>query len=170
MPPQPRPLKAAPFCPLMTPRFMCDEMLKGLGQWLRVGGYDTAMAASGSEDRRVLAKAVIEDRWLVTCDRELLCHRRGPEYTLLLESDNLEEQIRELTWSLNLDWHHAPFSRCKRCNTPLMEGLLPDNDKGAEPDTAMARHCPNCRQSFWEGSHVRRMRHRLKEFNQWRRS
>ena len=24
-------------------KFLCDEMLKGLGRWLRVAGYDTVM-------------------------------------------------------------------------------------------------------------------------------
>lgn len=165
-----QPVDSPPFCPLARPRFVCDEMLKGLGEWLRVGGYDTRMAISGSDDRQVLAMAVEENRWLVTCDRELLCHRRGPEYTILLESDNLRDQIRELTWRLNLNWLYAPFSRCKRCNAKLEHGALPSSNELLESDRAMMRHCPNCRQSFWEGSHVRRMRGRLQAFNQWRRS
>jgi uncharacterized protein with PIN domain len=158
------------FCPLGTPRFVCDEMLKGLAEWLRVAGYDTRMAVCGSEDRTVLAMAVHDDRWLVTCDRELLCHRRGPEYTLLLDSDNLRDQIRELTWRMDLDWLHAPFSRCKRCNTPLRDGAAPESGSLPEPGMMRLCHCPSCRQSFWEGSHVHRMRSRLQEFSQWRRS
>jgi uncharacterized protein with PIN domain len=26
---------------------LCDEMLKGLGRWLRAAGYDTVIAAAG---------------------------------------------------------------------------------------------------------------------------
>ena len=85
------------------------------------------------------------------------------------ELDFLKDQIRELTWRLNLDWLFAPFSRCKRCNTLLEKGALPYSNEQPDPGRAMMRHCPNCRQSFWQGSHVRRMRGRLQAFNQSRR-
>ena len=32
-------------------RFLCDEMLAGLGRWLRIAGYDTAIARRGRRDR-----------------------------------------------------------------------------------------------------------------------
>jgi hypothetical protein len=31
----------------LVPRFLCDEMLHGLGRWLRAAGYDTVIAESG---------------------------------------------------------------------------------------------------------------------------
>jgi hypothetical protein len=37
------------------PRFLCDEMLVGLGRWLRIAGYDTAIAERG---RRIGSQAV----------------------------------------------------------------------------------------------------------------
>jgi hypothetical protein len=30
-----------------VPRFLCDEMLRGLGRWLRAAGYDTVIAEVG---------------------------------------------------------------------------------------------------------------------------
>lgn len=158
------------FCPLETPRFMCDEMLQGLGEWLRVAGYDTLQARNGSPDRDVLARAVEDDRWLVTCDRELLLHRDGPTHVILLTSDGQEANIRELTRRLDLDWLHRPFCRCKRCNTLLETGPLPDQPAPDDRPDQQVYHCPECRQTYWVGGHVRRMNHTLQRFNRWRRS
>ncbi|MEQ5834688.1 DUF5615 family PIN-like protein [Marinobacter sp. NFXS9] len=155
------------LCPLETPRFLCDEMLRGFGEWLRVAGYDTTSPTSGTCDRDVLETAIDENRWLITRDRELLLHRNAPQYVLLLESNGMESNFRELTRLLNLDWLHAPFSRCKRCNTPLRPGPLPDDTPEID-DKRVFCHCPGCKHVYWEGSHVRRMRGKLLRFNRWR--
>lgn len=99
-------------------------MLRGLGGWLRLAGYDTTVPVSGTPDRTVLAQAVREDRWLITRDRDLTLHRHAAQTVLCLDSNSLEASVRELTHRLNLDWLHAPFSRCKQCNTPLRPGKL----------------------------------------------
>lgn len=155
------------FCPLGVPRFIADEMLQGAGQWLRVAGYDTALPTNGTRDRHVLEKAVNEDRWLVTRDRELARHRLAPHYVILVSGNSMEANLRDLTRLINLDWFLAPFSRCKRCNSPLGNGNPPDAE-GAPPDAVAISHCPHCQQVYWLGSHVRRMRDRLARFNRWR--
>lgn len=155
------------LCPLATPRFIADEMLQGAGQWLRVAGYDTALPVNGTRDRHILEKAVNEDRWLVTRDRELARHRLAPHYVILVSGNSLEANLRDLTRLINLDWFLAPFSRCKRCNSPLGNGNPPDA-AAAPPDASDVSHCPHCRQVYWLGSHVRRMRAQLERFNCWR--
>lgn len=162
-------MEAGPLCPLVTPRFLCDEMLQGLAEWLRVAGYDTRTPETGSHDRSVLANAVAEDRWLVTRDRGLVQHRDASLYVILLTGDGQEANARELTARLNLDWLHAPFSRCKRCNTPFRKGPLPGAPAPPESGQRGVIHCAECQQTYWDGSHVRRMREKLEEFNRWRR-
>jgi uncharacterized protein with PIN domain len=54
-----------------VPRFLYDEMLKGLGRWLRAAGYDTVIAAGGLPDRVIAARCAEEDRVLLT-------HRGSP--------------------------------------------------------------------------------------------
>ncbi|WP_148864343.1 Mut7-C RNAse domain-containing protein [Marinobacter fonticola] len=157
------------LCPLETPKFLCDEMLRGFGQWLRVAGYDTTLPVSGTQDREVLAAAVEESRWLITRDRELLQHRDAPQHVIFLASDGLEANLHELTRRLDLDWQYAPFSRCKRCNTLLVPGNLPGHDKPPHAWQRVFCHCPQCEQIYWEGSHVRRMREKLLQFSRWRR-
>ena len=43
-------------------KFLCDEMLKRLGQWLRVAGYDVLMLPDGTSDRELIQRAVEEHR------------------------------------------------------------------------------------------------------------
>ena len=38
-------------------RLLCDEMLAGLGRWLRLAGYDTEIAERGCRDRDILEQA-----------------------------------------------------------------------------------------------------------------
>lgn len=146
------------------PRFLCDEMLRGLAEWLRVAGYDTRVPVSGTPDGQVLVQARQEQRWLLTRDRRLCqaAARQGP--VLLLASQGLKANQEELSRRLTLDWLYRPFSRCKKCNTPLQPH--PANESPLPPDRPQATHrCPCCCQLFWEGSHVRRMRDRLKQLN-----
>ncbi len=151
------------FSPLDPPRFLCDEMLQGLGQWLRVAGYDTRLPVPGARDREVLRDARKENRWLLTCDRGLVLHAGAGNHVVLLETEGLEENAREITWRFDLDWLHAPFSRCKRCNARLLT-----REDWMSPVPIF--HCPSCRQDFWQGSHVVHMRQRLHEMNVYRRS
>lgn len=53
-------------------RFLCDEMLAGLGRWLRIAGYDTAIASGGRRDRDLVKQAHAEQRILLTRDRRVV--------------------------------------------------------------------------------------------------
>ncbi len=156
---------AGPFCPLGTPRFVCDEMLKKLGQWLRVAGYDTVFPAPGTKDRDVLSLAVEEGRWLVTRDRDFNDFSWGRSWILFIRGGNWLDSARDLTGLIGLDWHYRPFTRCKSCNQVLepfdrnSQGYLLPGNLTSPPATAWV--CPSCRQAFWEGSHVYRMRRQL---------
>jgi uncharacterized protein with PIN domain len=148
-------------------RLLCDEMLRGIGRWLRAAGYDTAIVEPGAPDNELLATAHREGQVLLTCDRELA--RRGqPGGAVLLSTENLEDAARTLRAQLGIDWLHAPFSRCLvdnallRLAEPAEQAKLPEQTReGAGPILV----CPDCGRIYWPGSHVRRMRARL---NRWR--
>jgi uncharacterized protein with PIN domain len=149
-------------------RLLCDEMLKGIGRWLRAAGYDTAIAASGASDDDLLAQARADDRVLLTCDRRL-AGRGAPGAVVLLSEEGLDQAAAELRLRLRIDWLHAPFSRCLLDNALLREAApaelarLPERTrKGAGPMTV----CPDCGRVYWPGSHVRRMRARLGRWRQ----
>jgi uncharacterized protein with PIN domain len=74
-------------------RLLVDGMLGTLAKWLRLLGYDTAYDNVAS-DAELARQARAEGRVLLTRDREL-SKRRGLR-TLLIESQVLEEQVREV--------------------------------------------------------------------------
>ena len=146
---------------------LCDEMLKGIGRWLRAAGYDTAIAQDGVADEDLLAQARVENRLLLTCDRALAA-RSAPGAVVLLDTESLDEAAAALRERLAIDWLHAPFSRCLLGNALLGEAppaaltRLPERSRmGPGPITV----CPDCGRIYWPGSHVRRMRARL---GRWR--
>ncbi|MGM0434316.1 MAG: DUF5615 family PIN-like protein, partial [Pseudomonadota bacterium] len=49
-------------------RLLCDEMLNGIAQWLRVAGHDTTVPTPGLPDDQLMAQARAEGRWLLTAD------------------------------------------------------------------------------------------------------
>ncbi len=152
----------------VIPRFICDEMLHGLGRWLRAAGYDTVVATPGAMDRSLIELALKEERTLITRDRKMIEIRNADRVVLLLLTNGLDDCIKELTEKLQLDWLHKPFSRCMRCNTPLQRAepalrnrvpadILEDNDA--------LLYCPDCDKVYWWGSHVDRMQRKLEGFN-----
>lgn len=160
------------LCALAPLRFICDEMLRGVGGWLRVAGYDTLLPAQGEADATLLARALQEDRWLVTRDRKLMEHAEATAYVVLLESDTLQGNLLELTLRLDIDWLSRAFSRCKRCNDTLLEGVDPSPRHKVPPNIIDQRasllFCPACDQFFWHGGHAERMHRRLAELNRKR--
>jgi uncharacterized protein with PIN domain len=149
-------------------RLLCDEMLKGIGRWLRAAGYDTEIAQDGVADEDLLAQARVEDRVLLTCDRGLAA-RSVLGAVVLLDSESLDETAAVLRERLAIDWLYAPFSRCLLDNARLREaepaaltGLPERSRTGAGPITI----CPDCGRIYWPGSHVRRMRARLGRWRQ----
>jgi len=150
---------------------LCDEMLNRLARWLRAAGYDTALAQPGISDRELLRQATSEQRLLITRDRKLLEHRHDPGTIVLLLGNSVDECVTELSRKLPIDWLHAPFSRCMKCNAPLVSAT-PEQAQRIPPEAQQlgtdVYYCPACDQLFWSGSHVRRMRTRLQHWSESR--
>jgi hypothetical protein len=148
-------------------RFLCDEMLAGLGRWLRIAGYDTVIAARGCRDRDLVEQAHAEQRILLTRDRRLVEIRRANDRTIVLNGNGIDACARELAQRLSLDWSLDPLSRCTLCNTPLDladRRLLDTLPPPIRALGAVVHVCPHCGHLYWEGSHVRRIRQRLESF------
>jgi uncharacterized protein with PIN domain len=148
-------------------RFVCDEMLSGLGRWLRIAGYDTAIAERGRRDRELVEQAHAQERILLTRDRRLVEIRRANDRTIVLECDGIDACAYELTQRLSLDWNRDPLSRCTLCNTRLEladHRFLDTLPLRIRTLGSTVNVCPRCGRLYWEGSHVRRMRTRLASF------
>jgi hypothetical protein len=152
-------------------RLLCDEMLAGLGRWLRAAGYDTALARPGAPDDDLLTQCEDEERVLLTADRKLAA-RPTQARVFLLEND-FDKDAAILKRELDVDWLHDPFTRCVVDNTLLkpagpadIERTPPESRRVGEP----LRVCPRCGRVYWPGSHVRRMRSRLEAWAEGRAS
>jgi uncharacterized protein with PIN domain len=152
-----------------VPRFLCDEMLRGLGRWLRAAGYDTVIAAGGLPDRALAARCAEEDRVLLTKDRHLARTVTGTAPVVLLPGDGIDEAARALRITLDIDWQHAPFTRCIVDNRPLEAAPLDLATRVPERSRATGGPlwvCPECGRLYWPGGHVRRMQQRLAVWQQ----
>lgn len=148
-----------------TLRFMCDEMHARLGRYLRAAGYDTTIAADGTDDRTMISEAVSEGRILLTGDRHILSHRASRDtQVIILPPTGLEQSVKVLTQRCRVNWLMAPFSRCLIDNTPLK--LAGDKDVLRIPMDArkfgdQINVCPECQRVYWPGSHPKRVRKKL---------
>ncbi|MEE9210479.1 MAG: Mut7-C RNAse domain-containing protein [Kiloniellales bacterium] len=145
-------------------RLLCDEMLRGLGRWLRAAGYNTAIAHAGQADGELLRRAGAEVRVLLTRDRELAARAGLDVGVVALATESLDAGARELGLRLGIDWLFAPFTRCLLDNAVLLPASaqerlgLPFKARGLE---GPINTCPDCARLYWPGSHVCRMRARL---------
>ena len=138
-------------------RLLADAMLGRLAKWLRILGYDTAYLAE-ADDFATMRLARAEDRLILTRDRAL-AKRRGVS-TLLLDSDSLEEQLRQVRDAVGRPSSDT-LPRCPVCNQVLIE---------AAPELVAARVppyvrrtqrrfslCTVCERIYWRGTHWLRM-------------
>jgi uncharacterized protein with PIN domain len=145
-------------------RLLADGMLGRLAKWLRLLGYDTAYD-NAAADPDLARRARVEGRVLLTRDRELAA-RRGLR-TLLIQSEVLEEQVREVQDALGLPPDPA-LSRCAVCNT-VLEPVSPEDVAERVPPYVLRtqrefRRCPSCGRVYWPGTHVDEMREQLEQF------
>ena len=105
---------------------------------------------------QIMATAVVsaEGRVLLTRDREL--SQRCGVQTLLIASEDLDEQVRQVLAELDLEPDQT-FSRCPVCNVPL-ELLDPEIAQSRVPAYVAQTHdtfkaCPACQRVYWRGTH-----------------
>lgn len=145
-------------------KLLADCMLGRLARWLRLMGYDTAYENIAS-DPHLARRARAEGRVLLTRDREL-AGRRGLR-TLLIQSELLEEQVREVRDALGPPPDPA-LSRCSACNGAL-EAVTPDEIADRVPPYVLLtqsqfRLCPGCGRVYWPGTHLPAIRERVEKF------
>ena len=150
------------------PRFLCDEMLRGLGRWLRAAGYDTVMGRRWAY-RALAVRCAEEDRVLLTKDRQLAATVSGIAPVVLLPGNGIDEAARPLRIALGIDWQYAPFTRCLADNRlleaapPCSVTQVPDGSRAAGGPLQV---CPECGRLYWPGGVVRRMQQRLAAWQQ----
>ena len=148
-----------------APRFFADAMLGTLARWLRVLGLDVLYEAH-IDDADLVERAVAESRIILTRDRRLTERRLAQSY-LLIASDDIEEQLRQVVTEIGpRALTSTRFGRCLECNHPLEEISPEEASDRVPPYVARTqtsyRHCSRCDRIFWRATHVEQMEQRLR--------
>ncbi len=149
---------------MATPRLLADEMVGSLARYLRMMGCDTTYAR-GWSDAEIVRKARVEDRIVLTRDRQL---SQLAAKAVLLTSPRLEDQVRTV-WAAFPDLPATVrFERCTLCNGLLAPSTAtgPDVDGDGIPWDRVRSglplyRCRECGHAYWEGSHTAEVRRRL---------
>lgn len=146
-------------------RFIADSMLGRLARWLRILGYDTAYY-NHIKDDLLIEKSLSEGRWLITRDTLLIKRRLIRGYTFIKDNDPMD-QLRQIVKELNLKIYNNLLTRCLECNTSLIRAYR-EEVIGSVPEYIYSTNrefyfCPSCDRVYWKGSHIDRIRERLRK-------
>ncbi len=137
------------------PRFVADVMLGRLAKWLRIAGFDVLYSNRFTDDELV-ALSSREGRVLLSRDTRLLVRKSVREF-IYLESDSVQDQIRQIFEATRTTELPRLLTRCLSCNETLGEiarervrGIVPTYVYETQP---RFKCCPKCRRIYWAGTH-----------------
>jgi len=147
----------------MKPGFIADANVGRLARRLRMMGYDT-LFINDIEDSELIRIAYREKRIILTRDTGIMERRivaGGDVSAVLIEPTDINNQVRQVVETLNLEPGEDMFSRCMECNDPLIwrekesiRHLVPQYVYQTQ-DQFM--QCPVCERIYWQGTHWEKM-------------
>lgn len=150
-------------------KFLVDSNVGRLAKWLRIAGFDT-LFINDLDDNRLVRLALSEKRVLLTKDTQILKRRvatTGRLKAILVESEEVKEQLRQVLKTLNLASRIRPFTLCLECNQPLVARSKEEVRELVPPFVYRTQNqymqCPNCLRIYWRGTHWERMRKELEQ-------
>jgi uncharacterized protein with PIN domain/sulfur carrier protein ThiS len=140
-------------------RFVLDGHLGRLAAYLRAGGFDVVHDRDAADDA-IARVADDEDRVVLTRDVGLL-KRSIVRHGRFVRATSPRRQLVEIVRRFRLADRVSPFTRCLRCNTPLVPATK-DDARDVVPPRILARfdefsRCPTCGRAFWRGTHHARI-------------
>jgi len=148
-------------------KFIVDSNVGRLARWLRIAGFDT-MSINDLDDNRLVRLALSEGRVLLTKDTQILKRRvatTGRLKVILIESEEVKAQLRQVVKALNLGDKIKPFTLCLECNQPLVLSEKEDVKELVPPYIYQTQtqymQCPACQRVYWRGTHWQRMSREL---------
>lgn len=137
------------------PRFVADVMLGRLAKWLRIAGFDVLYSNQFTDDGLV-ALARREGRILLSRDTRLLV-RKAVKQFIFLESDKVQDQIRQIFEHTRTTDLPRLLTRCLSCNELLNEVSRETVREIVPPYVYQTqtrfKSCPQCRKVYWAGTH-----------------
>jgi uncharacterized protein with PIN domain len=149
---------------MSMPKFVADVMVGKLARWLRILGLDV-LYNNRLDDDEIRRLAVSEDRVILTRDVEL--HQNAGPRSLLIESDDYEDQVRQVIAAFRLR-EFSLFTRCAECNTPLIPKTREDVFEKIPPYIYLTQDqfalCPACDRVYWKGTHADRIAEKVRRW------
>ena len=137
------------------PKFLVDFMCGRLARWLRILGYDAEFIEDTSR-HKIMMKSLAEQRIVLTRDTRL--SKKKVYKLILIKSDKIREQVRQVIKELNLKLKKEKFfSICSVCNKQALQ-VEKEKVKGLVPLYVYQTvnefyQCPKCKRVYWQGSH-----------------
>jgi len=148
-------------------KFIVDSNVGRLARWLRIAGFDTVFI-NDLDDNRLVRLALSEGRVLLTKDTQILKRRvaaTGRLKVILIESEEVKQQLRQVLKTLNLASQIRPFTLCLECNQPLVTKAKEEVKDLVPPYVFQTQtqymQCPACQRVYWRGTHWQRMSREL---------
>ena len=148
-------------------KFIVDHNVGKLARWLRMMGYDSVFF-DGEDDSSMVRQALAEGRIILTRDTEIMKRRvvtSGRLKAVLIESEEPEQQIRQLMDTLDLKHQLRPFTLCLECNHPLVGRSRKEVEDRVPPyvyrTQSQYMECPACHRIYWRGTHWQAMTRKL---------
>ena len=148
-------------------KFIVDSNVGRLARWLRMAGFDTEFI-NDLDDNRLVRLALSEGRVLLTKDTQILKRRVaaiGRLKVILIESEEVKAQLRQVVKTLNLSHEIKPFTLCLECNQPLVPREKEEVKELVPPYIFQTQNqymqCPACLRIYWRGTHWQRMSREL---------
>jgi uncharacterized protein with PIN domain len=143
-------------------KFIAEGELAGLVKLLRCLGLDCRYDGGASLPNVILQSAT-DERILIT--RKPLAETYKTK-VVRVSADSPDAQLSELANIVPIADYIRPFSRCLKCNALLIPA--PNAPAECIPLLIIERQldlsqCPSCHRYYWEGSHVKLLRHRLQQ-------
>jgi uncharacterized protein with PIN domain len=130
-------------------------------------GYDS-LFFTGEDDSQMVRQALAEDRILLTRDTGIMKRRvakNGRLKAILMESEEPEQQMRQLTAAIDLNSQSRPFTICLECNRELIDRKPAEVKDRVPPYVYKTQtqymECPACHRIYWRGTHWKAMLNRL---------
>jgi uncharacterized protein with PIN domain len=151
-------IRAKALCSLEqgeAPRFIADVMLGRLAKWLRIAGFDVLYSNRISDDELVKISNR-EERVLLSRDTRLLV-RKSVRHFIFLESQNLQDQLKQVLDLAESGISSGILTRCLCCNAELIgaprEGVRNIVPGYVYKTQSQFKSCPKCHKIFWAGTH-----------------
>jgi uncharacterized protein with PIN domain len=103
--------------------------------------------------------AAAEGRILLTKDGHFVATAASATWVVLIAGAGVGENVASLGSALEIDWQHAPFTRCTVDNRPLdlaPADLMARVPEGWRATGGPVRVCPDCGRLYRPGGHIRR--------------